>query len=123
MREISGTGKFRPEAWDRHPSLYKYKLQLGFYKLLVNHSRSYPNYTVTRGHILFVDPDQDDRVHQKTYVFNDDDEATLCALVHSFYQHATSLDFVHDPDLMLEPDKSRTIKDIRNFIQRLVEEN
>ena len=116
------TGKFRPEAWDRHPSLYKYKLQLGFYKLLVNHSRSYPNYTVTRGHILFVDPDQDDRVHQKTYVFNDDDEATLCALVHSFYQHATSLDFVHDPDLMLEPDKSRTIKDIRNFIQHLIEE-
>lgn len=116
------TGKFRPEAWDRHPSLYKYKLQLGFYKILVNHSRSYPNYTVTRGHILFVDPDQNDRVHQKTYVFNDDDEATLCALVRSFYQHATSLDFVHDPDLMLEPDKSRTIKDIRNFIQRLIAE-
>lgn len=117
------TGKFRPEAWDRHPSLYKYKLQLGFYKLLLNHSRSYPNHTVTRGHILFVDPDQSDQVHQKTYEFTPEDDATLVALVRSFYQHATSLDFVHNPELMIEPDKSRTIKDILAFVKLLVEEN
>ena len=116
------TGKFHPEAWHSHPSLYKYQLQLGFYKLLLNHSRSYAGYTVTRGHILFVDPDQDDRVYDKVYEFNPEDEDTLIKLIRSFYRHMTTLDFVQNPDFMREPDKARNMKDIREFVELLTSE-
>ena len=42
-------------------------LQLIFYKLLLNNSREYKDYRVTKGHILFVTPDKDGEVHDKVY--------------------------------------------------------
>ena len=62
------TGKYHPEKWNSHPTLYKMRLQLGFYKLLLNLSPTYRNYEVKAGHILFVTPDKkDDKVRDKIY--------------------------------------------------------
>ena len=36
------------------------------------------------------------------------------------YDHVTSLDFIDDPDIFIEPDKDRTIKDIMAFIELLL---
>lgn len=114
------TGKFYDKKWDSQPSLFKYKLQLGFYKLLLNLSPSYRNYQVTKGHILFVTPDNDDRVYDKEYSFNSTDEDLLKKLAASVYHHLVSLDFLQNQELFIEADRTRTMKQVNAFIERLL---
>lgn len=117
------TGNYHPEGWNTHPSLYKYRLQLGFYKLLLNRSPNFRNYTVTHGHILFVTPDQNSRVYDKIYEFNDTDEQELKQIVRAVYQQITSLAFVSDPDLFITADKDRNMKKMREFVKLLLEKS
>lgn len=118
------TGNYHPEKWQSHQTLYKYMLQLGFYKLLLNHSEKYRKYEVARAHILFVTPDARDReVHDKVYEFNLEDEAELLQMMQAVYQTVTSLRFLDDPELWVQADKTRGLKDIKEFIQLLVAKN
>ncbi|MBR3323416.1 ATP-dependent helicase [Candidatus Saccharibacteria bacterium] len=106
----------------RDKSLFKYRLQLGFYKLLLNLSPSFSKYTVTRGHILFVKPDKFDEVYDEVYVYNDRDEEELKKLIKVVYNHIKTLDYLDSPELMLEKDENRKPKDLFDFIDRLLSE-
>ncbi len=118
------TGNYKPKKWDQDPTLYKYKLQLGFYKLLLNLSPTYSRYRVTKAHILFVSPDElDDEVHDKIYEYNDRDEAELKQLIQAVYQQIKTLAFLEDDGLYLSPDKSRNFKDIKKFVELLIEKS
>ncbi len=114
------TGNFHKEKWDRHPTLYKYRLQLGFYKLLLNLSPTYQKYHVTAGHILFVTPDAEGKVYDKVYEFNDADEEALKRLIEVVYHQLISLEFVSDPELFLPSDKGNTLKDVKAFVDKLL---
>ncbi len=115
------TSKFHPEKWNSHPSLYQYRLQLGFYKLLLNLSPTYQKYQVTKGHILFVTPDAEAKVYDKVYEFNDEDEAELKALIEQVYWQITSLNFVKDTEIFLPSNKNYSMKQIREFVEKLLE--
>lgn len=117
------TGNYHKEKWDSQPSLYKYRLQLGFYKLLLNLSLNYRNYKVTRGHILFVTPDSDGRVYDKVYDFNDADEAELKSIMQAVYHELTTLDFVDNDKLFIEADKARNMKKVKEFVAQLLGES
>lgn len=111
------TSGYKPEQWDKHSGLYKYSLQLGFYKLLLNLSPKYRDYKVTKGHILFLEPEQKTgRLHDKVYEFNAKDEEQLKSLIAAVYHQAKTLNFLDHPELCLEPDKNRKLKDIKDFI-------
>lgn len=114
------TGNYHKEKWDSKPTLFKYMLQLGFYKLLLNLSPTYSKYRIEKAHILFVTPDKDGEVHDKVYEFNPEDEELLIKLIKSAHKHITSLDFLDDPQLFIEPDDSRGIKDIKKFIELML---
>ncbi|MGF2565527.1 PD-(D/E)XK nuclease family protein, partial [Ralstonia pseudosolanacearum] len=114
------TGNYHKEKWDSKPTLFKYMLQLGFYRLLLNLSPTYSKYRIEKAHILFVTPDKDGEVHDKIYEFNAADEELLIKLIKSVHQHITSLDFLDDPQLFIEPDDSRGIKDIKKFIELML---
>ncbi len=49
--------------------LHHYELQLLFYKLLIENSRQYANYTVTGGVIEFVEPDERGEVVGLSYAY------------------------------------------------------
>ncbi len=115
------TGNYHKEKWNSHPTLYKYRLQLGFYKLLLNLSPTYRNYQITRGHILFVTPDNDEKVYDKVYEFNPDDEQELKQLIKAVYRELQSLDFVDNPELFIPADKKHLLKDIKAFVAKLTE--
>ncbi len=116
------TSGFKDNKWDSHPTLFKYKLQLGFYKLLLNLSPEYSKYKVVAAHILFVVPDSlDAKVHDKVYEYNDKDEELLKQLIGATYTHIRALDFIDDPDLFVEPKKDARIRDILDFIQLLLD--
>lgn len=115
------TGNYHDSKWQSHPTLYKYALQLGFYKLLLNLSPSYRNYKITKGHILFVSPDAEGIVYDKEYEYSPADETELKQLIKIIYQQITSLNFIENPELNLPADKSNTLKDIKAFVAKLLE--
>lgn len=115
------TGTFHPKGWTSHDSLYRYSLQLGFYKLLLNLSPTYQKYTVTRGHILYVSPDDEGKVYDKVYEFNEKDETFLKKLVAAVYQQIKTMNFVENSELFLVADANRSVTDIRKFAEKVIE--
>ena len=117
------TGGYHKEKWQSHATLYKYMLQLEFYKLLLNNSPTYRKYKVTRAHILFVVPDKDGEVYDKVYEFNQDDESEVLGLIKTVYSLVVSLEFLDDEEVFLSSDNSLGIKDIKGFIALLLAKN
>ena len=114
------TGGYHKEKWQSHATLYKYMLQLEFYKLLLNHSREYGKYKIERAHILFVTPDRDGEVYDKIYEFNDKEENELKALMRAVYNNIISLDFINDSEIFVPASDKLGIKDIKAFIELLL---
>lgn len=115
------TSTYRSAGWKSHPTLYEYMLQLIFYKILVNTAPEYQRYRVTRGHILFVTQDKAEKeVHDKIYEYTAADEDSLKQLMKAVYGLITSLKFLDDPEIMLAPDKTRAMHDVRDFIALLL---
>lgn len=123
------TSKFHDGKWGSHPTLYKYSLQLIFYKLLLNMSPTYSKYKVEKAHILFVNPtnrdlensvidDEAELVHDSLYLFNDADENDFKELLKAVYQHIKILDFIDEESpLAVYPDDKKKIKDILEFCE------
>ena len=124
------TGAYHDGRWTAEPSLFDHAMQLEFYRLLLNNSREYRNYRVTRGHILYVAADRDNEVHDKVYEFGDtiqfysrnklDFEFKLTDLIVALYPMMTSLSFVNDPEIFIDSDKQRTMPKVREFIKLLL---
>lgn len=114
------TSGYHKEKWQSHRTLLKYMLQLEFYKLLLKNSPRFSKYDVTKAHILFVYPDSDNEVHDKVYDYNEIPEETLIDLIKAVYHYATTLEFLDDPEIFIEPDEQRGVKDIKNFIELLL---
>ncbi len=114
------TGGYHKEKWQSHATLYKYMLQLGFYKLLLNASPMYSKYTVTRAHILFVTPDKDEEVYDKVYEFSADEELELLNIMKTVYNIVVNLKFLDDAEIFVPADKNKGIKDIKAFIELLL---
>ena len=123
------TGAYHAGKWTAEPSLFEHMLQLEFYRLLLNNSRQYCGYKVVRGHILYVVKDRDDEVYDKVYEYGDmiqfetrgktDFEVNFRELVQVVYQYMTSLSFLDCPELFIEGDKQRPMKQVKEFIKLL----
>lgn len=118
------TGHYHDGKWNSHSTLYKYRLQLGFYKLLLNLSPTYRNYRVTKGHILFVAPDENGQVYDKVYDFEAEqrDEIELKQLIKAVSRAILSLDFTTNPQLNRPADQKNTLSDIKKFVEYLTTE-
>ncbi len=114
------TGGYHKDKWRSHATLYKYMLQLGFYRLLLKNSQEFRKYKIEKAAILFVVPDNDGEVHMREYEFNEADEEELVALMHSVYGWVKSLMFIDDPRVFIAPDKNRGLKEINEFITLLL---
>lgn len=114
------TGKYHKERWQSQTTLYKYMLQLEFYKLLLNNSPTYNKYKVEKAHILFVRPDNDGEVYDKVYEFNDAEEKELRGLIKAVYNQILDLKFLNDPEVYIPANKNYGLKDIKEFIALLL---
>ena len=91
---------------------------------MLNNSPTYSKYKVTKAHILFVSPDVvDNKVYDKVYEYSDKEEAELRKLIQAIYQHIKTLDYLENPELALAPDADRKLKDIKEFMLALTEQN
>ncbi|MBQ3293478.1 ATP-dependent helicase [Candidatus Saccharibacteria bacterium] len=114
------TGKYYKDKWQSQPTLYKYMLQLLFYKLLLNNSPTFSKYKVTRGHILFVRPDTDGEVYDKVYEFDSEDEKLLVSLIQAVYYQISDLKFISDKEIMMPANKTFGLREIKAFIKLLL---
>lgn len=117
------TGVYKKEKWKSQTGLYKYMLQLLFYKILLNNSRKYGKYKIEKAHILFVTPDDEDKVYDKEYIYEPEDEKELVLLMQKVYSEISSLDFMNNPDIFVEADKNLKVKDILNFVAKLLDKD
>ena len=72
--------------------LHRYRQQLMFYKLLVENSRSYHNYTVTKGVLQFVEPTREGEVLELTDDFSQTEIEEFGQLINRVWDKIVSLD-------------------------------
>ena len=98
--------------WSEKDSTLKHKLQLYFYKFLIENSREYANYRVTKGRIDYVSPDNSGFYHSLELEFDDGEADRVKQLIKIVYQHIKDLDF---------PDTSEFGESAIDFINSLLE--
>ncbi len=76
--------------------IHKYKQQLMFYKLLIESSRDYHEYTVKKGIIQFVEPTKSGKIAQIETDFSSEDIEKFKKLVSAVWSHIIDLNF---PDI------------------------
>ena len=79
--------------WSEKDGTLKHKLQLYFYKFLIENSREYAGYRVAKGRIDFVSPDNSGYYHSLELDFDDKEAERVKALIKVVYQHIKDLDF------------------------------
>ncbi|MFZ2126358.1 MAG: ATP-dependent DNA helicase [Candidatus Microsaccharimonas sp.] len=72
--------------------LHKYRQQLLFYKLLVEHSRDYGNYNVTEGRLSFVEPTKAGEIITLDMSFEKEELERFKQLVEKVWQRIVNLD-------------------------------
>ena len=117
------TSKYDKTGWRSSTSNYMYMLQLIFYKMLLNNSPRFAKYTVERAHLLYVVPDADGEVYDKVYQYNEADEEEFRKLFAAVTRMVSDLSFMKDPDVFIEPDGGKGVKEVREFVQMLIDKN
>lgn len=104
------------DRWEAVGKLHRYRMQLYCYKLLIEGSHTYRNYTVTKGRIEFIEPDTDNRIHALELAFKDEECERVRRLIQAMWHQVMALDFA---DITAyEP----TLAGIRQFETDLLEQ-
>lgn len=107
-----GTWKGRTEY--EKIKLHHYRQQLMLYKLLLENSRQFDGYTVTKGVIEFVEPDSRGRIQCLELEYDADELATMHQLLQAVWGRIIALDF------SLPTDYPATLSGIKEFEQSLI---
>jgi hypothetical protein len=108
------TGKYHPEKWDNHSTLYKYKRQLMFYKMLLAVAPEWRDYRVSSAVVDFVTPDEDGVCRQKVLEFDEAEMAEFGQLCRQVYAKIKALEF---PDIS---GYEKTLRGMKEFVGELL---
>lgn len=109
------TGGTPYNRWQAVTKLHRYRLQLYCYKLLIEGSHSFAGYTVDKGRLEFIEPDNEGRIHSLELAFDDNELAETKQLLKAMWDHVHKLSF---PDTGKYPS---TLTGIQTFEQDLRE--
>jgi ATP-dependent exoDNAse (exonuclease V) beta subunit len=79
--------------WGSETKLHKYKQQLYCYKLLVESSHTFADYSVTKGRLEFIEPDSYGKIHSLEVTFDEKELAHIKQLMQAVWQAIHALDF------------------------------
>ena len=103
-----GTSSWQGKTDFEKIKLHKYKQQLMFYKLLVEHSRDFKQYRVTSGQLEFVEPDGENKLHSLNFLFDADELLRFSNLLRAIWRRIQALDL---------PDTSKYEPSYKGIIQ------
>lgn len=101
--------------------LHKYKQQLMFYKLLVEQSRDYRNYTVTHGCLQFVEPTKSGEILSLEASCTEEELNNFKQLIKSVWWHITNLDLPNADEY--SPDYRGMLELEHNLVDKMNEMN
>lgn len=104
------------DKWVSEVKLHKYKQQLYCYKLLIENSRTYKDYTVQNGRLEFIEPDANGKISQLELTFDPGQLKKTTQLLAAVWQRIQNLNF--NPPVT--PGSSLT--DIKQFEATLIDE-
>ena len=79
-------------VWSTADSTFTYKIQLYFYKFLIEGSREYANYKVTKGRLDYIPVSEEDgETHSLEVVFKDSEAAEIRQLIQRVYESIVTL--------------------------------
>ena len=78
--------------WSTYDTTFAYKIQLYFYKFLIENSKDYRNYKVTTGRIDYISPDDEGDIVSLELKFDDKEAATIKHLIQVVFRHIKELD-------------------------------
>ncbi len=79
--------------WGTTDSTFAYKIQLYFYKFLIENSHAFQNYRVTHGRIDYIAADEEGNIVSLPLEFNEQEAAEIKHLIKVIYRHIKTLDF------------------------------
>jgi DNA helicase II / ATP-dependent DNA helicase PcrA len=79
--------------WLSDPKLHKYKHQLYGYRMLVENSRTFRDYSVAGARLEFVEPNSDGKICTLELPMNDAEYNETKQLIQALYTHVKTLDF------------------------------
>jgi DNA helicase-2/ATP-dependent DNA helicase PcrA len=103
-------------SWKSDLKLLRYRRQLYCYKILVENSRLFAGYKVTRGRLEFIEPDKNDRINILELTFNNEELNRTTRLLEVMWQHVKQLQF---PDIHAY---DATTTGLRHFEQDLLDD-
>lgn len=86
------TGKSHSK-WTKEINMHKYRQQLLFYKILVERSHSYRNFTVEEGSLVFVEPDEYGKINELSLEYSVEEITRTEQLIKAVWQRIMNLDF------------------------------
>ena len=86
------TGKAH-DKWSTNDSTFKYKIQLYFYKFLLENSREYRNYKVTKGRLDWIAPNDFGETIALELDFKGAEAEQIKHLIKVVFRHIKTLDF------------------------------
>lgn len=101
--------------WSSDAKLHKYKQQLYCYKLLIENSQTYKDYTVTEGRLEFIEPNSENQIAMLALQFEEKELEYIKKLLKAMWQHVLKLNF---PDIRTYP---ASLTGVKVFEKDLVE--
>lgn len=85
------TGKSQAK-WSKDIKMHKYRQQLLFYKLLLQGSHTYKKYSVLKGRLVFVEPDENGVINELEIIYDEQELDHLKQLIKAVWQRIMALD-------------------------------
>jgi DNA helicase-2/ATP-dependent DNA helicase PcrA len=107
------------DKWQKNvPKLHHYKQQLMFYKLLIENSKRFAGYKVTKGILEFIEPDEDGNLISLELDYDSSEMEQLKKLISAIWATVQSLDF---PDISKYPPTIAGIHAFENNLRDLLD--
>jgi RecB family exonuclease len=98
--------------WQKNvPKLHQYRQQLMIYKILIENSKRFAGYTVNKGILEFIEPDEEGNLISLELEYDKAELDQLKELVTAIWGHIIELDF---PDISKYPPTMAGIRQFEN---------
>ena len=97
--------------WGTTDGTFAYKIQLYFYKFLLENSRDYRNYKVTKGRIDYIAPDQDDDIVSLELTFDEKENEQVKHLIQVVFHHIKTLEFPSTDEALASSNPTKAFYD------------
>ncbi len=104
-----------PNRWESSARLHKYRQQLYCYKIIIENSRSFRGYTVEKGILEFIEPDQNNDINTLELTFTPAELERTKQLLQSVWNRVQQLRF---PDISSYPP---TLSGMKQFESDLIQ--